>query len=125
MNKPLALIIENDLRSAQMLAMILHTAQYQYEVIEQGDLALERLAAISPTLVILDLHIPMVSGEVILQQIRANVRLAQTKVIIVSADMLLAEKLRHQADFVLTKPFSPKQLHNLVIGLHPVSIQQF
>lgn len=78
-----------------------------------GRLALERLAEVVPNLVVLDLHLPYVSGVDILHQIRADERLADTQVFITTADPLIAESLRFEADLVLLKPVSFHQLRNL------------
>ena len=68
--KPLALVIED----SEDVAIVFHTAMeragFESEIISDGAVALERLAEIVPDLVILDLHLPGVSGEQILKFIR-------------------------------------------------------
>lgn len=61
----------------------------------------------------MDLHLPQVSGKDILTDIRANEHLTQTKVILATADPILAETLRPNADLVLIKPISFSQLRDL------------
>jgi DNA-binding response OmpR family regulator len=68
---------------------------------------------------ILDIHLPKVSGKDILLYIRSNERLEDMRVIIVSADAALAESLRGEADLVLTKPISFHQLRELSARLRP------
>ncbi len=113
MNDSLALIIEDDPKLSVIFAKALEAADFQTEVVLDGRLALERLAEIVPNLVILDLHLPYVSGVDILRQIRADERLADTQVVIATADPLIAESLRFEADLVLLKPVSFHQLRNL------------
>jgi len=60
-----------------------------------------------------------VSGQTILRQIRADRRLMNTKIIIVSADISAAESLRYQADAVLFKPIGIHQLLNVVSQFFP------
>jgi CheY-like chemotaxis protein len=67
---------------------------------------------------VLDLHLPEVSGSEILAAIRANASLAHTKVVLATADHLTAESLREDADLVLLKPISFKQLRDLSGRLH-------
>jgi two-component system, cell cycle response regulator DivK len=113
MTHPLALIIEDDPKLAVIFAKALEAAEFEPEVIGDGRAALTRLAEIIPSLVVLDLHLPHVSGVDILRQIRADTRFANTRVMIATADPLVAESLRFEADMVLLKPISFHQLRNL------------
>lgn len=92
-------------------------AGFEVEQIQDGRTALERLAAITPALILLDLHLPHISGEQLLEAIRAEERLAKTWVILATADLPRIESLKNKADFILTKPFSFYQLHNLATQL--------
>ena len=113
MSTPLALIVEDDLDLATIFDEALKAAGYKTEVIRTGDKAQNRLKAVAPELVVLDLHLPHVAGTDILKDIRADARLAQTRVIITTADVRLAETLREEADLVLVKPISFSQLRDL------------
>jgi two-component system cell cycle response regulator DivK len=119
MSNPLALVIEDDEKLGTIFAEALRTSEFETEVIQDGKTALTRLAATVPAVVVLDLHLPHVSGRDILQQIRADERLAGTRVILATADALLAENLRAEADLVLLKPISFGQLRDLAIRLRP------
>ena len=72
---------------------------------------------IVPALVMLDLHIPTITGEVLLRQIRADPRLADTRILLATADALRAEVLRPEVDMVLLKPISFTQLSDLAARL--------
>ena len=113
MSNPLALIVEDDVDLATIFDEALKAASYKTEVIRTGDKAQSRLEAVAPDLVVLDLHLPQVAGTDILKKIRADERLAQTRVIITTADPRLAETLREEADLVLVKPISFSQLRDL------------
>jgi CheY-like chemotaxis protein len=120
MEKPLALIIEDDQKLADIFSLSMQAAEFQTEIVANGQAALTRLAEIVPAVVVLDLHLPQVSGEKILQQIREDERLAQkTRVMLATADALMAEELRGEADLVLLKPISPAQLRDLAARLRP------
>lgn len=119
MNKPLAIVIEDHENTATIFAAALNTAEYEVEVINDGASALERLSEVTPSLVVLDLHLPNVSGEKILHQIRADERLKKLPVILATADPLLAEILSSEANLVLIKPISFDQLSELSKRLHP------
>jgi len=119
MTNPFALIIEDDWKLAIICAQALRLAQFETEIVQDGNAALDRLAATTPAVVVLDLHLPHVSGREILRQIRADRRLDQTRVILATADALMAETLRAESDLVLLKPISVRQLRDLATRLRP------
>lgn len=119
MNNPSVLIIEDNQKLATIFAETLRTAKFKTEVALDGHTALERLTETIPDIVILDLHLPHVSGKLILQRIRADERLARTRVLIVTADAAMANSLSEEADLTLLKPVSVKQLRDLARRLSP------
>ena len=110
---PLALIIEDDPDAAEIFSAAVKAAEYETEIIASGNKALDRLAVTTPSIVVLDLHLPNVSGADILRYIRSEPRLEKTRVIIASADPLAADSLYGKATLVLIKPISFTQLRNL------------
>ena len=112
MSKPLSLIMEDDPEIGDILSISLRNS-FETELIKDGNQALDRLAEVVPALIILDLHLPAVSGKEIFAQIRADIRLETTKVILCTADALQAETMQSQADLVLLKPISPSQVREL------------
>jgi two-component system cell cycle response regulator DivK len=116
-NNPLALIIEDDAPHANLFSEALQKAGFEIEVIRDGQVAIARLAEITPALVVLDLHLPHVSGEDILKHIRNDARLVKTRIVVASADPQMASMLRDKADLVLIKPISYFQLKELAIRL--------
>lgn len=119
MTNPLALIIEDDSRIADIFSLALQAAEYTIEVVSDGTAALKRLTEIEPAVVLLDLHLPRVSGKEILRFIRADKRLAETRVILATADALMAESLRENVDLVLLKPVGVTQLRDLASRIRP------
>ncbi len=117
MYNPLALVIEDDIPHANLFSEALQKAGFEIEAIRDGQVALTRLAEITPALVVLDLHLPHISGADILNFIRNNARLKSTRVVVVSADPQMASMLREKADLVLIKPISYFQLKELAIRL--------
>lgn len=118
----LALIIEDDENQAPIFAQALKMAEYETETIHDGQAALDRLAVVVPDLVLLDMHLPNVSGDTILHHIRADERLANTRVMLATADAYMAENLRDKSDLVLLKPISFTQLRDLAKRLRPPDI---
>jgi len=117
MSSQFALVIEDDKDVAIIFAEALRMAGCETEIIRAGDAALARLAATVPDVVVLDLHLPRVEGIDILRQIRADARLAGTRVIVVTGDPPAAEGLQDLADLVLIKPVGLDQLSDLATRL--------
>jgi CheY-like chemotaxis protein len=114
---PLAMIIEDHEDAAVIFANALQGTGFEIEIIHSGDAAIKRLAETTPAVVILDLHLPRVSGAEILRQIRANMRLAGTYVIVATAYPDLAMGLEAKADQAFLKPVSFTQLQDLALRL--------
>ncbi len=111
--EPLALIIDDDDKLSIMFAEALRQAGFNTQVIHDGAEALAKIQMCQPALIMLDLHLPHVSGDKILGAIRRTESLAQTRVIITTADATLATALRQPSDLVLIKPISILQLRDL------------
>jgi DNA-binding response OmpR family regulator len=115
--KPLAFVIEDDKNLALAFAEAVREANFEVEVIYDGKTAMERLTSLTPTLVVLDIHIPHIKGSEILDFIRSTERLENIRVIVASADDQRAVKLRGIADLVLLKPIGFRQLQQLASRL--------
>ena len=119
MNSPLALIIEDDFDLSTIFAEALKAAGFEIEIIRDGQQASERLDAVVPHIVVLDLHLPSVSGAELLEQIKADEKLSETRVLVTTADAGMADTLRDQVDLTLVKPISYSQLRDLAKRLRP------
>ena len=89
-------------------------------VATQGGLALELAREHRPSLILLDLHLPDMSGEDVLRRIRADERTAGSAVVVVSADATSSQVRRLRrlgADDYLTKPFEIERFLAVVGGL--------
>ncbi len=113
MSWPLALVVEDDVAQANIFRRAVEMAGYVVEHCDTGTAAREFLAANAPYLVILDLHVPGISGADLLAYIRQQPHLQATRVILATADPRLAEMLEAQSDLVLLKPVSFVQLRSL------------
>ncbi len=105
MTKTLILLIEDDVSLSQAIAEVIELeTSYVPEIVQDGELAIQRLQGEPVKLVLLDLHLPNVSGLEILSQLRANPRWKDTLVAVMTADVLRAKVAEEQADLVLLKP---------------------
>lgn len=111
-----ALIVEDDPSLADIFSTTLQEAHYATEIACDGSAALARLKEVIPDLILLDLHLPGLSGEALLEHIRGDARFEDTWVALVTADALLADYLRRKSgrmQITLLKPISPNQLLEL------------
>ena len=77
----------------------------------QGQLGVELAHEHAPDLVLLDLHLPDISGEEVLRRLRADARTASVPVVVISADATptrVERLLAAGADAYLTKPLDVK-----------------
>lgn len=117
MTKPLAFIVEDHEMLSSLFEEAFVEAGYETEVALDGQVASTRLKEIVPSLILLDLHLPHVSGAELLKQIRADSRLDDTRIIVASADGTWSGHLDKDVDFVLNKPVSYVQLRTLASRL--------
>jgi CheY-like chemotaxis protein len=88
-------------------------------VATRGELAVELAVEHRPALVLLDLNLPDVSGEVVLRRLRSDERTAETPIVVVSADATPRQVLRIRragADDYLTKPFGLERFLAVIDG---------
>ena len=117
----LALIVEDDEDLANIFAEALRGVGFEVEHLADGKTAQERLRnGAPPFLILLDMHIPHISGADLLTNIiKKDERLAKTMVIVTTADARLGESFSEMADFVMIKPISFVQLRDLTSRLKP------
>jgi DNA-binding response OmpR family regulator len=108
---PSVLLIEDDPRIHKTLRLLFESEGYSLEVAPDGVSGIEAFRRAKPSVVILDLKLPMMSGRDVLREIRKEA--ASQPLIILSAVSEEVDKvllLELGADDYVTKPFSPKEL---------------
>ncbi|HET9905229.1 MAG TPA: response regulator [Anaerolineales bacterium] len=108
-----ALVIEDDEDLSAIFVKALEAAGFKVEAIRDGALARQRLQEVSPRVIVLDMHLPHVDGATLLKEIHANPALANSRIIMATADNVRAELYRDKATIVLVKPISFSQLRDL------------
>ena len=114
MDKPFALIVEDDRDIAALFRHVLDIAGYRTEITMHGRDAVNRLKLARPDIVLLDLGLPGIPGPKILEHMRADERLREVPVIVVTAHSHIADNLPVEPDLVLLKPVNLSQLNSLV-----------
>jgi len=122
MNAPFALVVDDDHAVAALFQRALQDAGYQTEVMDNGHKAQARLVFTTPDLVLLDLHIPNLPGEIILRQLRGQQRFAGTRVIITTGDAAALQRFSGLANQVVLKPIGYEQLRQLAEQYLPLSV---
>jgi len=116
-----ALIIEDDEDLANIFAEALRGVGFEVEIIADGRAGQERLFSntSTPFLILLDMHLPYISGADLLMKMKEEERFNDTTIIITTADARMGETYGSQVDFVLIKPISFVQLRDLTSRLMP------
>ena len=100
-------IIEDDLSIANELKNLLENAGYEVSITEDFSNILEQVTSGNFDLILLDINLPKINGEVLLQQIRKD---TNTPIIMVTSknsevDEVLS--MSYGADDYITKPYNP------------------
>jgi CheY-like chemotaxis protein len=108
------LVVDDDESIRDVLRVMLEHAGYAVHVAENGERALHLLLTMpAPSVIVLDLMMPVMGGAELLGILRSYVRLADIPVILLSARELPPDLATAGAAFV-RKPFEPAELIRLV-----------
>lgn len=111
------LVVEDDHELGEIFQELLQYAGYDVVRVTDGSAALAQLAEKLPDAVVLDMHLPEITGEAVLRHIRRESHLAGLKVLVVTADSSMAEKMQPHADKVAIKPIGAAEFLALVESL--------
>jgi DNA-binding response OmpR family regulator len=104
-------LICDDEPSLRELIRISLDGPYSFAEADDGEKSLEIARRLRPDVVILDMMMPRLSGLEVLSEIRGDQMLAETAVIVLTAQPSTKdEALRCGADIVMVKPFEPEQI---------------
>jgi CheY-like chemotaxis protein/transcriptional regulator with XRE-family HTH domain len=104
------IVVDDEPAIGKLITYQLTTCGYQVNYIQDGLLALHRIFAERPDLVLLDVMMPLISGWELCRQIRASSSIPVIMLTAKSADPDIVTGLRAGADDYVTKPFSMVQL---------------
>lgn len=110
MNKPLILVVEDDLSVKNLIVTTLKAHEYRYLVAANGTTAILEASSHNPDIVLLDLGLPDIDGVEIIKKIRSWSNMPILVISARSEDSDKIEALDAGADDYLTKPFSVEEL---------------
>ena len=101
------LIIEDDESVKKDLKELLNNAGYEALILEDYDNMLENILKIQPNLILLDINIPSMNGEVLLKNLRkvSNIPVIMVTSRVGEIDEVLS--MSYGADDYITKPYNP------------------
>lgn len=115
------LYIEDNLSNLRLMEEVFrHRPHYKLMHSGQGRLGLEIAGSHSPSIVLLDLHLPDMPGVDVLRELRLDPQTAAIPVFVVSADATPGQVQRLKAEGAngyLTKPFDVAQILEILDGI--------
>jgi CheY-like chemotaxis protein len=115
--QPLALVIEDDDRMADLITARLRSEGFSVMRVATAEEGLVRATKRRPDLITLDIFLPSMDGWEFMRRLKADPRLADTPVVIITVSPDLGHGLALGARRVLQKPFAPGELAAAVTGL--------
>lgn len=106
--------VEDELEMIELVKLILGRNQFEVTGAVGGHEGLEKIKAIQPDLVLLDLMMPEMDGWEVYQKMKASEEMRNIPVIVVTAkaqsiDRVLGLHIAKVQDYI-TKPFGPQEL---------------
>ncbi len=104
------LIIEDDPMICHELKLLLDDHGYEGIILEDFEHALDSILKIRPDLILLDIQIPYLDGEILLQRLRAVSNIPVIMVTSKNTQLDEALSISYGADDYITKPYVPNIL---------------
>lgn len=117
---PLVLIVDDDIQLRHELEHVATAAGFVVDTAENGQAALASVARRVPDLVVTDLHMPHMSGDVLIRALRAQAPTAQTPILVITSDNDRQTKLRlfeEGADDFVVKPVDLNEFKARLLAL--------
>lgn len=116
---PRILVADDNRTNLMIVRRMLERADYEVDLVETGDQALERLCAGGYRLAVLDMHMPGLDGATVLQRYRARRPRSRLPIIMLTANASIEaqrESAEAGADAFLSKPVTAADLLAAVDG---------
>jgi DNA-binding response OmpR family regulator len=113
------LVVDDDPLVRNLLSAVLEDASFDLDEAADGEDALRIAAVRPPDVVVLDVMMPGVDGFEVCRALRADIAYERTRIVILTAKNSQSardEAFKAGADSFFTKPFSPLDLIDTVMG---------
>lgn len=104
---PKVKIIEDDLSIAKELQELLENASYQATITKDFSTIENQIIKESPDLLLLDINLPKVNGEILLQKLRKTTSIPIIMVTSKNSEIDEVLSMSYGADDYITKPYNP------------------
>ena len=112
------LLIEDDVFTQNVFALTLQRAKFKVDTVPNGEKAIQYLNDNKPDIVVVDLHLPYISGYQVIRHLRETPDLADVKIIAVTANNLAENSEEAKlADAFIVKPVDIRALAKMVEAL--------
>lgn len=114
------LIVDDEEYIVTSLEYVVKSAGYEVAIAHDGEQAMEKVTAIVPDLLILDVMMPKLDGFEVCEKIRANPLWKSIRIIMLTAKGRDSEREKGMslgADAYMTKPFSTRDILKQVVDL--------
>jgi CheY-like chemotaxis protein len=113
MTKKTVLVVDDERPILTLLARLVQGVGAKVELAYNGKEALEKMRAQKPDLVLLDLIMPVMSGEEVLTVMETDPQLQDIPVIVISTKAALGPGVERPVT-LLRKPFEPSEVKRLI-----------
>ena len=118
-NRMRVLVVDDDPLVRNLLTAVLHDASFDLDEAVDGNDALAIAAVRPPDVVVLDVMMPGLDGYEVCRALRADPSFKDTRIVVLTAKSTPSARedaYRAGADAFFTKPFSPLDLIETVMG---------
>jgi DNA-binding response OmpR family regulator len=114
LNRPVVLVVEDDPDLREAVRWLLEDEGWLVETAADGRQALDRAAEVQPALVVLDLGLPIFSGEEVADRLREMFDKPPPIIVMSAAGMIVEKTRRIQPVAWVPKPFDLDELAQAV-----------
>ncbi len=114
------MIVDDDPLVRNLLRAVLQSGEFELSEAADGKQALRLAESHAPDVVVLDVMMPGASGYDVCRSLRANPRFDGTRIVMLTARDSVDDRdegIAAGADAFFTKPFSPLELIDVVMGV--------
>ena len=119
--RPIVLHVEDNASNRKLVELVVaRRPKLRLVEAEDGEAGLALARELLPALVLLDLRLPAMSGEEVIEHLRADPATAELRIIVISAEARPVEAsrvIRAGADGYLVKPVDVEQLLEVLDGV--------